>query len=81
MNSFNNNKKEKGKEKGKEIERKILEKILNNSAITIKELSNTLTTTEKTIRYHINKLRNDGVIVREGSTKSGKWVIVKQKML
>ena len=76
MNSFNN-KKEKGKEKGKEIERKILKEISNNSEITVKELSDILSVTEKNIRYHMNKLRNDGVIIREGSTKSGYWKIIK----
>ena len=27
------------------------------------------------VRYHIKKLRADGKIKREGSTKSGKWVV------
>ncbi len=29
------------------------------------------------VRYHIKKLRADGKIKREGSTKSGKWIVIK----
>jgi len=29
------------------------------------------------VRYHIRNLKVHGTIIREGSTKSGKWVVVK----
>lgn len=29
------------------------------------------------VRYHIRNLKAQGVIRREGSTKSGKWVVLK----
>ena len=44
--------KEKGKEEGKEITNKIIEQISLNNNITIAELTNVLSTTEKTIRYY-----------------------------
>lgn len=70
--------KEKGKEKGKEITNQILEQLLINESITIAELAQNLTTTEKTIRYYMDKLRAKGIIIREGSTKSGKWIVNKR---
>ena len=66
---------EKGKEKGKEIVNQILEQLSINASITIAELAQILSTTEKTIRYHMNKMRDEGIIEHEGSTKSGKWII------
>lgn len=62
-------------EKGKEIANQILEQLSINAFITIAELAQILSTTEKTIRYHMNKMRDEGIIEREGSTKSGKWII------
>ena len=50
-----------------------------NNNITIAELANILSTTEKTIRYYIDKLRNSGMIERKGSTKSGEWILTKYK--
>ena len=67
--------KEKGKEKGKEISELILEQLSMNPMMTVSKLAILLSTTEKTIRYNINKLRSKGIITREGSTKSGKWII------
>ena len=31
------------------------------------------------VRYHIRNLKAHGIIKREGSTKAGKWVVIKQK--
>lgn len=33
---------------------------------------------EGSIQHHLRRMLNDGVIRREGSTKAGTWVIVKQ---
>ena len=68
--------KEKGKENGKEIVNEILEQLLLNEKVTVGELAEILSTTAKTIRYYMSELREQGVIVREGSTKSGKWVVL-----
>ena len=69
--------KEKGKERGQEICKQILHQITLNEKITINEIAINLSTTIKTIRYHMQKLQENGEIVREGSTKSGKWIIRK----
>ena len=66
---------EKGKEKGKEIVKQILKQITKNAEVTVAELAKILSTTEKTIRYHMDKLREEGIIERKGSTKTGKWII------
>lgn len=71
--------KEKSKDKGKEIMNKIIEQLSLNGYITVAELSNVLSLTEKTIRYYMNKLRDNGIIERKGSTKSGKWIVVDNK--
>lgn len=63
--------------KGKEIYDQILEQISNNPKITISELAVVLKTTDKTIRYYMDKLRDKGIVIRHGSTKSGVWEINK----
>lgn len=68
---------EKGKEKGKEIANQILEQLSLDETISVAELAHTLSSTEKTIRYHMNKMREKGILKREGSTKKGKWIIKK----
>ena len=62
-------------EKGKEIVKQILKQITKNAEVTVAELAKILSTTEKTIRYHMGKLREEGIIERKGSTKTGKWII------
>lgn len=66
-----------GFEKGKEIGKEIIELVKINPTISVKELSNKMGVTIRVIRYQIEKLRKDGIIIREGSTKSGKWIIKK----
>lgn len=57
----------------------IVKQILLNNDITIAELSNILSVTEKTVRYYMNKLRDNGAIERKGSRKTGKWIVVDSK--
>lgn len=68
---------EKGKEKGKEISAQIVKQILNNPKITISELVGIIKTTDKTIRYYMDKLRDEEIVIRQGSTKSGTWKVIK----
>jgi DNA-binding Lrp family transcriptional regulator len=35
--------------------------------------------TEKGVEYHLNKLTTDGVIIREGARKTGKWIVLKKE--
>ena len=43
--------------------------------ITVKELAVKTGLTEDGVRYHMNKMRRAGILVREGSTKAGKWIV------
>lgn len=47
----------------------------NNPRITRKGLAEKLGRTENSIRYHLRKMTDAGIIEHEGPTKSGKWVI------
>ena len=44
--------------------------------ITARQIADNLDFTFDGVRYHIRKLKADGYINREGSTKSGKWVVL-----
>ncbi len=56
----------------------ILKIIKQNPQITRKELADTLDDlSEDGVKYNLDKLKNMGYIKRQGSTKSGTWVIIK----
>ena len=65
------------RERGKEISNQILEQIQKDPKITVIDLAAATKTTEKTIRYYINKLRKGGIITRQGSNKFGTWKVIK----
>lgn len=54
---------------------KILLQIRTNPKITRNELADVLGLTSDGIKYHLQKLTQEGVIVRKGSTRSGYWEI------
>ena len=55
---------------------KILTLMIENPRITAKQISNKIENiTFDGIRYHISNLKKSGKIRREGSTKSGKWIV------
>ncbi len=45
--------------------------------ITAKQIAESLNISFDGVRYHIKNLGVNGIIKREGSTKSGKWVAIK----
>ena len=50
----------------------------NNPNITAEHIANEIKDiTADGVRYHIRHLKTRGIIMREGSTKSGKWVVLK----
>ena len=51
--------------------------ISQSSTITISDLADKLGLSEKQVRGDIDYLRRGGFITREGSTKKGKWIVVK----
>ncbi|WP_223211640.1 ATP-binding protein [Mycoplasmopsis gallinacea] len=60
------------------IKEQILLLIKNNTNITAKQIANEFKEiTEDGVWYHLRKLKSNDLIKREGSTKSGKWVVVK----
>jgi Fic family protein len=52
---------------------RILSLITENNSITIEQLAQYCDVSEKTIKRDISKLKAQGVLVREGSLKSGSW--------
>lgn len=60
------------------IKEQILLLIKNNPNITAKQIANEFKEiTEDGVWYHLRKLKSNDLIKREGSTKSGKWVVTK----
>ncbi len=55
-------------------ERVVLDLIRNNAHLTVEELANPGLTKEG-VKYHLNKLKKTGRIRREGSKKTGQWVV------
>ena len=50
--------------------------MLENPKITAEQIANNLENiSAEGIRYHIRNLKKSGKIIREGSTKSGKWIV------
>ena len=68
----------KEKPQRKQIETDIIRLIENNPSITINEITEKLNSTIDSVRHYINKLKNQNVIKHEGSTKAGKWVVIKK---
>ena len=50
----------------------------NDPSITAEQIANEIKgITADGVRYHIRNLKAHGVIKREGSTKSGRWIVMK----
>ena len=60
-----------------ENQSRILDLIINNPLITHKEMAHILSITERTTERSTKILRDLNIIKREGSDKTGKWVILK----
>lgn len=56
---------------------KIIEQLRNNPKITRNELASILGITPDGVKYHLQKMTIEGVIVRHGSARGGHWEIVK----
>lgn len=61
---------------GPETRNAILQLITSNGNITSREIANTLNINRSAISKHLKKMQEEHVIRREGSQKSGKWVII-----
>ncbi|WP_234970552.1 winged helix-turn-helix domain-containing protein [Aedoeadaptatus urinae] len=61
----------------KPIPDQIVELIEMEPRITTRQIAKYLGISFDGVRYHMKKLRAHGVIKREGSTKAGKWIVLK----
>ncbi|MBQ9009017.1 MAG: winged helix-turn-helix transcriptional regulator, partial [Clostridia bacterium] len=60
----------------KETTKGILLKVIQRQPeVTVKELASIIGLTNGSVRYSIEKLRKEGILSREGSTKAGRWII------
>ena len=57
---------------------KILSLILENPNITTEELARVCNMTPDGVYYHTKRLREKGVLIREGGRKEGHWIVVKK---
>lgn len=55
---------------------KIIEQLRNNSKITRSELASILGITADGIKYHLQKMVGEGLIVQHGSARGGYWEVV-----
>ena len=53
----------------------LIDSMKKDPGITVKEPAVKTGLTEDGVRYHMNKMRRAGILVREGSTKAGKWIV------
>ena len=60
-----------------ERQRLILSAIKENPYITGKEMSETLSVTQRTIERDLAMLQKTGIIRHEGKVNAGKWVVIK----
>ena len=56
---------------------KLIGEIAHNPSITAKRLAEIAGLSEDGVRYHLKQMRKEGILTREGSSKSGKWIILK----
>jgi len=66
-----------GHEEGRTTQETIMKLIKSNPSITQKGLSDKTGLTVDGVKYHLKKLKNTGMIKRIGSTKSGRWEVLK----
>ena len=57
---------------------KILSLIAENPSVTTEELAKMCGLTPDGVYYHTKRLREKGVLIREGGRKEGSWIIVKK---
>lgn len=60
-----------------EIAERIIRIMKEQPAITVKMIARQLELSVGGVRYHINKLKKDGVVEHTGSSKKGAWLIHK----
>ena len=59
-----------------ERQRKICEMIKKDARISVKEMSLVLSLVERTVKRDLAAMQKMGVLVREGNTSAGRWVLL-----
>lgn len=54
---------------------RIIEQLRNNPKITRKELASILSITPDGVKYHLQKMVQEGIVIRHGSARSGYWEV------
>ena len=60
------------------ITQSTLELIMQNPKMTVKQLSEALALSEKTIKLRLTLLKKEGIIIRVGNNRAGYWKIVNE---
>ncbi len=60
-------------------EQAILNHLELSPELSAKKLASLLHKTSRTIQRNINSLKEKGVLKREGSDRSGRWIVLKQR--
>lgn len=63
---------------GSETRNAIIQLIADNANITSREMATKLNINRSAILKHLKKLQEENLIAREGSQKSGRWIILRQ---
>ena len=58
------------------VDKNILELILQNPNITVKQLSEALGVSERSVKNRMTLLKKEGIIVRVGNNRTGYWKVV-----
>ena len=61
---------------GPETREAILQLISENASITSREMANRLNINRSAISKHLKRMQDDNMIRREGSQKSGRWIVI-----
>ena len=56
---------------------KIIEIMREHPAVTVKKIAEQIGLSISGVRYHVNKMKKDGIVEHIGSSKKGRWVIHK----
>ena len=58
-----------------DVDTKIIQAMVDNPLIHMKELCSLTGLSDRAVRYHIDSLKQKGIVMREGSRKSGTWKV------
>lgn len=63
---------------GPETRDAIIQLIADNANITSRDMANKLNINRSAILKHLKKLQEENLVAREGSQKSGRWIILRK---